>query len=175
MGLVLFYSESFCLAAPTAPDKTDASKKSTGLEAFDVQKDFDKLPTSVSSNALTLKAKEKIFEYTGNVEVIHGDLTLKADTLEGTYDDKSQIQKMTAKSNVLITKGPAIKATSQKAIYDKKSDTLTLTENPQLEQNGNILSADLIRLFIKEERSVAEGTVRVKVANSDAINTTAGK
>ncbi len=128
---------------------------------------LDDAPTFINSESLTLKSKDKIFEYNGKVEVKHGDLTLTSDALEGKYDDQNQITSMVARSNVLIIKGEKLRATSQKAVYDKASETLTLTENPQIEQDGSLLNADLIKILLKEDRSIAEGSVRVKLLNKD--------
>lgn len=133
------------------------------LESKSDQLDLDNAPTFINSDSLTLKSAERIFEYSGKVEVKHGDLTLNSDNLLGHYDEKNQITDMIAKSNVLITKGEKIRATSQKAVYDKASDTLTLTENPQVEQEGSLLNADVIKILLKENRSIAEGSVRVKL------------
>jgi len=122
---------------------------------------MNKGPTYINSDSLFLNSKERFFEYQGNVQVTHNDMILTSDKLEGYYDDKNQIKTMIAKSNVTITKGEKIKARSQRATYEKSNETLILNENPQLEQNGSLLSADLIRIFLNEDRSVAEGTVRV--------------
>lgn len=129
--------------------------------------DLDDAPTFINSDSLTLKSADRVFEYSGKVEVKHGDLTLNSETLQGQYDDKNQITNMVARNNVVITKGEKIKATSQKAVYEKSTDTLTLTENPQVEQEGSMLTADVIKILLKEDRSIAEGSVRVKLLNKD--------
>ena len=120
-------------------------------------------PTYIKSNSLVLKQKDQTFEYVGNVEVKQGDLTLLSDKMIGEYDDDNQIIRITALENVHITKGATIKANSEKAIYEKAAETITLTENPELIREKSVLSADTIRLFLKEDRSTAEGQVRVKL------------
>ena len=129
--------------------------------------DFGKEPTYIKSDSLTLKSEERVFVYTGNVEVKQGDMTLTSDNLEGTYDKDNKIEKLTAFSNVVIIKGEDMRATSEKAIYEAKSETVVLTENPELQQNGSVLTADLIRIFLKENRSAAEGSVRVKLVKKE--------
>ena len=123
-------------------------------------KDFGKLPTNISSDTLTLNAKTRVFVYKGNVIVTQGDMTLTSKVVEGTYSDKNEIQKILAKGDVVITKQD-IKATSQLATYDAVSSIVTLTDNPQLQQGESVLIADRIKVYLNEDRSQAEGNVRV--------------
>ncbi|MBX7137804.1 MAG: LptA/OstA family protein [Oligoflexia bacterium] len=158
LGMSLCWAQS----TPPQPAPTHSIPFSDQLKL-----DSGKGPTYINSDSLSLNTKDRVFEYKGHVDVTHEEMNMKSDTLQGFYDDKNQIQKMIASTNVLITKAD-IKASSQHAIYERASDTVTLTENPQLEQNGSILSADLIRIFLADNRSVAEGTVRVTLAEKKA-------
>ena len=105
--------------------------------------------------------------YSGNVEVKQGDMTLTSDLLEGKYDASNKIEELIAKQNVVIIKGEDIRAHGQRATYNAAEETLLLTENPELQQNGSVLTADLITIFLKENRSTAEGSVRVKLINEE--------
>lgn len=122
--------------------------------------DFGKLPTNITSDTLTLNAKTRIFTYKGNVVVTQGDMTLTSKIVEGNYNDQNQIQKIVARGDVVITKQD-IKATSQLATYDAVSSIVTLTDNPQLQQGESVLIADRIKVYLNEDRSQAEGNVRV--------------
>ena len=135
--------------------------------------DFNKAPTFISSQALTLQTQARLFTYSGGVEVKHGDMTLTAEKLEGTYDENNKIQRLTASNNVVILKGSDIRATSNSAIYEATNEIVTLTQNPELTQNGSLLSADKITLFLKEDRSEASGQVRVKLLPKEPGNETA--
>lgn len=128
-------------------------------DSFD-NKDFGKLPTNISSDTLTLHAKNRVFVYKGNVVVTQGDMKLTSNEIEGNYNEQNQIQKIVAKGDVVITKQD-IEATSQRAIYDAVSSIVTLTDNPQLKQGESILIADRIKVLLNENRSLAEGNVRV--------------
>jgi lipopolysaccharide export system protein LptA len=134
------------------------SKSLLGDTAKD--KDFGKLPTNITSDSLSLNAKERIFTYKGNVVVTQGDMTLTSKTIDGSYSDQNQIQKIVARGDVVITKQD-IKATSQLATYDAVSSIVTLTDNPQLQQGESVLIADKIKVYLNEDRSQAEGNVRV--------------
>jgi lipopolysaccharide export system protein LptA len=123
---------------------------------------FGKAPTNIKSDSLSINAKDRVFTYRGNVEVTQGDMTLTAKTIDGIYTEDNQINKLIAKGDVVITKQD-IKATAQQAIYDAPAAIVTLTDNPQLQQKESILIADRIKVFLKENRSQAEGSVRVTV------------
>jgi lipopolysaccharide export system protein LptA len=132
-------------------------------KAFDSS--FGKLPTNITSDALTFNAKDRVFAYQGNVQVTQGDMRLTSKTLEGTYNEKNELQKLVAKGDVLITKQD-IQATGQIASYDAVAAIVTLTDNPQLQQKESILRADKIKIFLNENRSQAEGDVRVTFVNT---------
>jgi lipopolysaccharide export system protein LptA len=154
-------------AGSTSAASSEAKSKTELALDTNMQKDFGKLPTYIKADSLTLKSQERYFTYTGNVEVRHGDMTMTSDTLEGTYSEKNEIQQLTAKSNVVITKGDNIRASGQKALYEAGPAMVTLTEGPELQQNQSILTADAIKIFLKENRSVAEGTVRLKLVKKE--------
>jgi lipopolysaccharide export system protein LptA len=143
--------------------QADASTATSSTALLDEQAfddSFSKLPTNISADSLTLNAKQRAFAYKGNVTVEQGDMKLTSKTLEGTYGEDNQIQKLIAKGNVRITK-QEIEATGQQALYDAASATMILSDNPQLKQGESLLTADRIKVFLKENRSQAEGAVRV--------------
>lgn len=143
--------------------KSEKAPGKKGSKNEIVPSDFGELPTFIKSQTLSLRSVDRVFVYSGSVEVKQGDMTLTSDELEGFYDQNNKVEKLIAKQNVVIVKGDNIRATGQKAIYESKSETLTLTENPELQQDESVLTADLIRIFLKEDRSTAEGDVRVKL------------
>ncbi|HMO02219.1 MAG TPA: LptA/OstA family protein [Oligoflexia bacterium] len=149
-------------------DKQTGDSAGGGLFSFSSNPEFDKQPTYVTSDKLNLYSNRRFFEYLGNVVVTKGDLIIHSDILEGTYDENNQVEKLIARSNVRITKGENIKANSQKATFFAHNDTVELTENPQVEQEGSVLNADLVRIFLKDNRSEAEGKVSVKLVEKGA-------
>lgn len=173
----LIFNPILGIAAPKKETpKTELDSKSPELAAtpksqnaatamFD--KSMSKLPTFIKSDNLSLKSETRTFTYSGNVEVTQGDMTLTSQSMDGHYDENNKIQQLVAKGSVLITKGPLIRATGERAIYEAATETVVLTENPELQQDGSILSADRIRIYLNENRSVAEGTVRVKLIQKD--------
>ena len=179
MKRALFCILMICSGVAFGQDKTPAPAKDAAANLSDLQnlvgasKGDKNEPTYISSNSLTLKSQDRVFQYTGNVQVKHGDMTLTADTLDGRYTDKNEIDQLTARKNVVITKADKMHAKCEKAIYDARSKVITLTENPELEQEGNTLMADAIKIFLEENRSVAEGQVRVKVTGAKGLDAAA--
>lgn len=158
------------------PIKKDAKNQAAGASAFTSPNLSDlgnsSEPTFIQSKSLTIDSEKRVFTYSGDVEVKQGDLTLKSKTLEGTYNQNNQIEQLTAISDVDIVKGPDLHATSNKAVYNAKNAVITLTENPEITQKGSTLTADIVKIFTKENKSLAEGSVRMKVlqqtGNSEA-------
>lgn len=178
--------QSTSAAQPTAKPQTKAgAKPDAKAEAkTDVKNsalplgtspDFGKLPTYIKSDSLQLKQTERYFVYSGNVEMKHGDMTITSNTLEGTYDEQNKLKKLIAKTNVQIVKGDNIHGSSELATYEAAQDTVTLTENPELSQNGSVLTADAIKIFLKDNRSEASGQVRVKMIDKNASGDLLGK
>jgi lipopolysaccharide transport protein LptA len=95
--------------------------------------------------------------------VEQGDFTLTSDSLVGHYDEKNQIQDLVATGNVIIIRGDSVRATGERAEYLQATETITLTESPELQQDDSVLTADTIKIFLNEDRSTAEGNVRVKL------------
>lgn len=130
--------------------------------------DFENAPTYIKAEQMTLSTSKRVVEYRENVELIHEDMTLTCNRLEATYSPENVIQKITARENVFIIRDEGTQARSELAVYDKATDTITLTINPEIQENGSIVNADTIRIFLKEDRSEAEGEVRVKLVQKTA-------
>lgn len=154
--------------------KNISSKGPVDPKIFD-KSQFKDAPTEITSDSLSLDSKERVFRYSGHVKVVHGDMILTSDELEGIYNEQNKIDKLIAKKNVTILKGDNIKATGGRAEYYASAEVMTLSESPEIEQNGSALTADTIKLFMNDNRSEAIGQVRVKVANVQDSNSVLGK
>ena len=128
---------------------------------------LDDQPTYIKSQSLTLFNQERRFLYSGGVEVTHGDMIMTSELLEGFYDENNKVQKLIATKGVTITKAPDVRATCERAVYEAATAVVTLTENPELQQGESVLTSDVVRIFLNENRSAAEGQVRVKMVRKD--------
>jgi lipopolysaccharide export system protein LptA len=161
LGVAIFALSRNSLAQSGSETSSLGAFKTSSLLGDSAKNDdFGKLPTNIKSDSLTLNAKTRVFVYKGNVVVTQGDMTLTSKIVEGNYNEQNQIQKIVAKGDVVITKQD-INATSQLAVYDAVSSVVTLTDNPQLKQGESVLIADRIKVYLNEDRSQAEGNVRV--------------
>ncbi len=120
-------------------------------------------PVYITSDKLELDAENRSFVYNGDVKVVQADVTITARQMVGRYGSDNKVETITARKDVVVTKNPDTKATSQLGVYDAKSGIVTLTENPHLFQGGNDLAADKITINLTTNKSSAEGQVRMKV------------
>lgn len=149
-------------------DKNGGSSGNALKDALGGKSSSGSAPLYIKSDTLSLDSKGRVFTYRNNVQVQRDDLLITADTVEGRYDDSNQIQNVLATGNVVITKGDGLKATSNRAIYFVPQAKIELTEAPELYRGGNALAADKVTIFVNEDRSEAEGNVRVKVLKDAA-------
>lgn len=157
---------------PSSNAQTDSKKEGAEnalKKAFGPSSDQSDAPLFIKSDSLNLNSKQRVFMYQGNVEVSRGDLTITANAVEGRYDDSNKIQTVLCRGNVVITRGDTLRATANKALYTVAKETIQLTEAPELFHNGSALAADKITVFLRDDRSEAEGNVRVKVIKTDEV------
>jgi lipopolysaccharide transport protein LptA len=124
-------------------------------------------PLFIKSDTLTLDSKDRIFTYKGNVRIVRDDMDITTDVMIGRYAESQELESILCVGNVVITRGDEMRATSNRAFYNVAGAKIDLTDEPELARDGNILSADKIVIFVDEDRSEAEGNVRVKVIKSD--------
>ena len=159
----------------TTEETKDTNQKKEGSDgtgfrqALSIDKGDNEAPLFVKSNTLSLDAKARVFTYRGDVEITREDMRITADVVIGKYDKNNKIQRIICEDNVVITKGTGLRASSDRAVYNVPAATIVLTEGPELFDRGNVLSADKVTVFIDEDRSEAEGEVRVKVVKTDEL------
>lgn len=144
-----------------------ANNAQTNKEQGLFSADFNKAPTYIKSKKMTLFSQDRKVEYQDNVEVLHEDMKLTCDKLEALYTEQNAIDKIFAYDNVFITRENGTQARSEKAVYEKATEVVTLTINPEVQENGSVVTADTIRIYLQEDRSEAEGEVRVKLVQQE--------
>ncbi len=174
-ALLLLISSLWIATAAVAVAQANSSnptgaaeeKKSTSLQGVLSAGSDEQAPVYIKSDSLSLDSTSRVFTYKGNVEIRKGDLTLTSDTVAGKYDEKNELQIVVCQGNVVVTRGETLRSIANKAVYRVPEATIVLTENPELMRQGNVLAADKITVFVDEDRSEAEGNVRVKVVNTE--------
>lgn len=170
-GLLWFISlNTPVLAAPkpvapaTKPQIKQPSNEAKSNKSLPINTNYNSNePVYITSDHLQLESEKRLFTYSGNVKVVQGDTTITGQLMVGEYLEDNRIKIITATKDVVITKGLDMHATGQRAVYDAIKGTVVLTENPHLFQGGSDLSADRVVMYLNENRSSAEGQVRMKV------------
>lgn len=144
------------------------------------------VPVKITSDTMTYTQKGDQVVFTGSVYVIRQDIQLWSDTLtvllekkegaknsaQGVPDEQGSIRKIIAKGNVRIKADKGRTGTCGKATYEADKDLLTMEDNPMLMEGANKIQGEVIKLYIKENRSeVLGGKGRVEAI----FNTPAGK
>lgn len=120
-------------------------------------------PTYIDAKSLTLKSKDRKFFYNGGVTVKKGEMTMTCDSMDGNYTEKNDLDVVTGRKNVVIIRGDALRATGDKAVYDAKTAIITLTGNPEVTEGESQLLADVVKIYVNEDKSEAEGNVKMKL------------
>lgn len=135
-------------------------------EAGEENKEGNSKKTTITSKAFSLNSKNRTFLYKGDVVVIQPDMKLTCKELIGAYGEDNKISKMEAIGDVVIYKENMV-ATGNRGVYVAKDRTLDLTESPSVTQDGSILRANKIRVFLETGLSQAVGEVRVDVIEDE--------
>lgn len=123
-------------------------------------------PITITSNSMEGRKKENMVIFRDNVVAVQKDYTLYSKELHVYYGDGNEIKDMIATGNVKIVQLNKT-ATGEKAVYAKANRTLVLTGNPQVEQDCDIVKGNKITIFLDEDKSLVEGSVKVIVHPKD--------
>jgi lipopolysaccharide export system protein LptA len=139
-------------AQPTTPPAPNAF---SGLQV-----NRDK-PIQINATTLEVRDKDKKATFSGNVNVVQGDTTLKCKVLDVFYDQEGgaaaattskdpkasgsgqQIRRLEAKGGVTVIQKEQT-ATGETAIYDLKTNSVTLIGNVVVTQGQNVIRGDRI-------------------------------
>lgn len=113
-----------------------------------------KKPINVTSDRMEADKGANVVVFKGNVVVVE-DFTLCSDELFVYYDDRQEVKDIVADGNVRIFQQDKT-ATAGKAVYDRKSRSIVLTEDPQVVQCTDTVRGDKITVFIDEDRAMVE-------------------
>ena len=154
---------SVLLAAPTlaesaaAPAKVENKKSSS---AFEFNK---KDPIYITADWMEVDQKKNSIVYKGRVVMVQADMTMRSDVLTAYYDPEMKaMSQIVAEGKVNATQGVRV-ATGERAVFDDKAKTVTLTGNPVMRQGNNQVSGVKVVYFIDQEKAIAEGDDKVRV------------
>jgi len=138
----------------------DKEEKKGGTSAFEFnQKD----PIYITADWMEFDQNKNTLTYKGRVVTIQGEMTIRSETLTADYNpDMKQIKQIVAEGKVNATQGDRV-ATGDRAVFDEKTKTVTLTGNPIMRQGNSQISGSRVIYFIEQDRAVAEGDEKVRV------------
>lgn len=109
-------------------------------------------PIVIEANELVFNQKSNKASYKGNVIAKKGDMTLYADNMDIYLNKNGDIIKIIATGNVKLYKKPNREGKGDIAIYEKKSNTITLKgKDAFLKQGDNIVEGEFIVYHIDTE------------------------
>ncbi|NEW90149.1 LPS ABC transporter substrate-binding protein LptA [Rhodopseudomonas sp. WA056] len=120
-------------------------------------------PIQIESDTLEVRDKKKEATFSGNVKVVQGDTTMTSQTLVVFYDQDqapakgakgkpmaaaapgpdgaSSIRRLEAKGHVVVTQKDQV-VTGDKAVFETKTNLVTMTGNVVLTQARNVVRGD---------------------------------
>ena len=102
----------------------------------------------VTSDSLKVDSDSKRAHFEGHVNAAIGDLRVRCETLDVTYDDNGQVVSLSATGGVKVTHESTV-ATAARASLDAANGKLILTGAPRLTRGPHRLSGKQITVHLK--------------------------
>jgi lipopolysaccharide export system protein LptA len=158
IGLTLTFIFAATPARGAATSAKDETKK--GTTAFEFNK---KDPIFITADWMEADQTKNSITYKGRVVTVQKDMTMRSETLTAYYDPETkQMRQIVAEGKVNATQGDRV-ATGEKAVFDDKSKTVTLTGSPVMRQGNNQVSGAKLIYFVEQDRSIVEGDANNRV------------
>jgi lipopolysaccharide export system protein LptA len=155
ISTLLFRPDVRVYAAATA--KEDGNK---GGASFEFNK---KDPIYITADWMEVDQKKNTISYKGRVVTVQNDMTMRSETLTAYYDpEMKQMKQIVAEGKVNATQGNRV-ATSDKAVFDDKAKTVTLTGSPVMRQGNSQVSGVKVVYYVEQDKAIAEGDGKVRV------------
>lgn len=130
-----------------------------------------KLPTIkqmvIESNNLEVDDQKKLVIFTGSVKAEGSEFKMTCQKLDLYYFPQKQvdpdkpkinIKKIVATGQVRILRAEGGSASAETAVYFQDEEKVVLTGNPKLKQEDDFVEGTKITLFLKERKSIVEGS-----------------
>ena len=147
------------LAATRAEAAGAEGKKS--VNAFEFNK---KDPIYITADWMEVDQAKSTIVYKGRVVAVQSDMTMRSDALIAYYDpEMKQMKQIVLDGKVNATQGTRV-ATGDRAVFDDKAKTVTLTGNPVMRQGNNQVSGAKVVYFIEQDRAMVESDGKTRVS-----------
>jgi lipopolysaccharide export system protein LptA len=121
------------------------------------------VPVSITAERMTYDENRKVVAFVGNVIAKHEGLTLWADNISAYLSSKDgkkfqvdSIDRIVARGNVRAKKGKT-SGSCGKLTYDVGKRILYMEEKPVLKDGPNSITGEVIRYYVRENRSEVVG------------------
>jgi len=168
------------LVAVSAPAQAQpASGPPNALQGFSQNRDK---PVKIDAASLEVRDKDKVAIFSGSVQVVQGDTTLRCKSLSVFYDQEGgsaltaaqpgpggqqRIRRLEARGGVIVTQKDQT-ATGETGIFDVKANTVTLTGSVVMTQGQNVLKGERLIVDLTTGISRVEGRVSGLILPSSA-------
>ena len=173
--LLVFLSGHVMAASAAAPTKDEAKKKDDSKKTEDAKKKDDskkssagfefnkKDPIFITADWMEVDQKQNTITYKGRVVTVQAEMTMRSETLTAYYDpEMKQMKQIIAEGKVNATQGNRV-ATGEKAVFDDKAKTVTLTGSPVMRQGNSQVSGIKVIYFVEQDKSIVEGDGKIRV------------
>jgi lipopolysaccharide export system protein LptA len=123
----------------------------------------NELPIQIRSNELSAEGNGKIATFIGDVIARQGDVTIYCDRMVVRYGDEDRdVSRVEALGNVRIIQGNR-QGHAGKATYDNRTGTITLEDNPRVNQGEDAVTGKVITFHLDDQKSVVTGAADKRV------------
>ena len=155
--VLILSAPNYATGAAAASTKDEGKKGSSGFELN--KKD----PIYITADWMEVDQKKSSIVYKGRVVTVQADMTMRSDVLTAYYDPEMKgVSQIVAEGKVNATQGVRV-ATGERAVFDDKAKTVTLTGSPVMRQGNNQVSGAKVVYFIDQDKATAEGDGKVRV------------
>jgi lipopolysaccharide export system protein LptA len=130
-------------------------------------------PLVITSNTLEIDNEKRTVTFTGKVAAKKDDWLIHSDRMVLFYEEGTEkptteaenvrVDRITASGNVQILRSAGGEALAQEAVYYHSDERIVLTGRPVVKQGEDLVEGSRITLFLKDNRSVVEGSEQEKV------------
>ena len=127
----------------------------------------------IKSNTLEIDNKKQVVEFMGDVDARRGNFIIHCQKMLLHYNNQTtdkdsgkvniKVDKIIATGKVKIIRTNGGLATAEKAIYYQNEEKVVLTGKPVVKQGNDFVEGSRITLFLKEKRSIVEGSGKKRV------------
>jgi lipopolysaccharide transport protein LptA len=130
-------------------------------------------PTVVTSETFKMDMGQNEGVFTGNVVVTGTDFRMTTRELRVYFQSDNKIERMLARGDVVITQ-PNRTTKSGQAEYFTEEGKVVLTDSPEVNDNGKIITGKLIRFFRAGNRMEVEERSRVIIPPGQGVEPSGG-